>query len=208
MTIVERQYGGRAVTERKAERRDRFLRAATRIFAERGYANCSLADVCAAAGLSKRQFYEEFSTREDVLIAAYDRIQDEAAAAVTRAMGEVGADADPRTAITVMFGAYLESIAAEPHRAKLAFLEVVGVSERMERHRRERRHMWAQVIERVVMPLAASSGRLRGGPGMATSALIGAVNGIAHEWLLTDPRPPVTELTDLLVPVALALIES
>ncbi|MFI6365740.1 TetR family transcriptional regulator [Nocardia sp. NPDC050630] len=40
------------------------------IFAERGYADCSLADVCATAGLSKRQFSEEFQTREGALIAS------------------------------------------------------------------------------------------------------------------------------------------
>ncbi len=207
VTTVERQYGGRTVAERKAERRDRFLRAATRIFAERGYQNCSLADVCAAAGLSKRQFYEEFTAREDVLVAAYDRIQDEAAAAVTRSLATITAETDPRTAITVMISAYLESYGADPNRATLAFLEVVGVSERMERHRRERRHVWANVIERVVVPLAGSDVRLRGAHGMAASALIGAVNGLAHEWLLTDPRPPVGELTELLVPIALALID-
>ncbi|MBF6173273.1 TetR/AcrR family transcriptional regulator [Nocardia blacklockiae] len=208
MTIVERQYGGRAVADRKAERRERFLRAATRLFAERGYAGCSLADVCAGAGLSKRQFYEEFETREDVLAAAYDRIQDEAAAAVTRALAAAGAETDARAALTVVLTAYLESIDSDPYRAKVAFIEVVGVSERMERHRRARRHVWAQLVELAVAPVAGPNARIRGSRALAASTLIGAVNGLAHEWLLMDPRPPVSDLTDLLVPVAVALIET
>lgn len=207
VTIVGRQYGGRAVTERKAERRQRFLEAATRIFAERGYAACSLADVCAAAGLSKRQFYEEFQTREDVLVSAYDRIQDEAAAAVFAALAGLDPRFDLTAAMTAVMTAYVGSVGTDPYRAKVAFIEVVGVSERMERHRRERRHTWAAVLEQKVVPVVAPGGRIRGEPGLASSALIGTINGLAHEWLLAEPRPPIDALVELLVPVALALIE-
>ncbi|WP_227981638.1 TetR/AcrR family transcriptional regulator [Nocardia spumae] len=206
MTTANRQYGGRAVTERRAERRQRFVVAATKVFAEKGYANCSLADVCAAAGLSKRQFYEEFQTREDVLIAAYDRVQDEAAAAVMRSLGSLPAH-DPAAAMAVVLSAYLESITADPYRAKLAFIEVVGASDRMEQHRRDRRHGWVTLLEMVVVPIAGPGARLRGGAALTASVLIGAVNGLAHEWLLMRPRAEVGELTDLLIPVALSLID-
>lgn len=207
VTIVGRQYGGRAVVERKAERRVRFLEAATRIFAERGYPACSLADVCAAAGLSKRQFYEEFQTREDVLVAAYDRIQDEAAAAIYAALTALPPGEDLHTRLTALITAFLESMGSDPYRAKVAFVEVVGVSERMERHRRERRHAWSGLLDSLIVPAVAPGGRTRGGAGWAASALIGAVNGLSHEWLLADPRPPVADLVDLLVPIAIALID-
>ncbi|OJF77866.1 TetR family transcriptional regulator [Nocardia seriolae] len=204
MTIEGRQYGGRAVTERKAERRQRFLDAAIRIFGERGYANCSLADVCAAAGLSKRQFYEEFQTREDVLVAAYDQIQEQSGLALANALSAMGPD--PTDTVTTALSAFLHSIGADPFRAKVAFVEVVGVSERMEQHRRARRHAWGDTLRLAVQPLAGANARLRGNPDLAVSALIGAVNGLAHEWLLSDPRPPVSDLVELLVPMAVSLI--
>ncbi len=206
MTIEGRQYGGRAVTERKAERRQRFLDAAIRIFGERGYANCSLADVCAAAGLSKRQFYEEFQTREDVLVAAYDQIQDQAAAALATALSAMGPDPDPAESVTQAFSAFLNSIGADAFRARVAFVEVVGVSERMEQHRRARRHAWGDTLRLAVQPLAGPDATLRGTPELATSALIGAINGLAHEWLLSDPRPPVRDLVEVLVPMTVSLI--
>ncbi|AYF77782.1 TetR/AcrR family transcriptional regulator [Nocardia yunnanensis] len=206
MTIEGRQYGGRAVTERKAERRQRFLDAAIQIFGERGYANCSLADVCAAAGLSKRQFYEEFQTREDVLVAAYDQIQDQSAAALAAAVRTMGPDPDPTDTVTRALTAFLNSIGADPFRAKVAFVEVVGVSERMEHHRRDRRHGWVDTIRLAIGPLAGSNAAIRGNPELAGSALIGAINGLAHEWLLSDPRPPVGDLVELLVPMAVSLI--
>ncbi|MEC3916312.1 TetR/AcrR family transcriptional regulator [Nocardia sp. CDC160] len=194
------------MTERKAERRQRFLDAAIQIFGERGYANCSLADVCAAAGLSKRQFYEEFQTREDVLVAAYDQIQDQSAAALASALSDMGPDPDPTETVTTVLSAFLDSVGSDPFRAKVAFVEVVGVSERMEQHRRERRHAWVDIIRLALQPLAGPNAAIRGNPDLAGSALIGAVNGLAHEWLLSDPRPPVSDLVDLLVPMAVSLI--
>ncbi|MGY0502371.1 TetR/AcrR family transcriptional regulator [Nocardia sp. FBN12] len=202
MTTADRRYGGRTVVARKAERRLRFLEAATRIFAERGYATCSLAEVCAAAGLSKRQFYEEFETREDVLLAAYDRIQDDAAAAVGTALVALGST-DPQLALRAGFGAYLESLGSDPYRAQVALIEVVGVSDRMENHRRTRRHAWSALIEGALSQVGV---RLRGDAELTTALITGAVTGVAHEWLLRETRPPVDELVDLLTGAALALV--
>lgn len=204
VTTADRRYGGRTVVARKAERRQRFLEAATRIFAERGYATCSLAEVCAAAGLSKRQFYEEFETREDVLTAAYDRIQDDAAAAVGAALVELESPTDPETALRTGLAAYLESLGSDPYRAKVALIEVVGVSDRMEDRRRARRHAWSALIETA---LAGIGVRLRGDAQLTTALITGAVNGVAHEWLLRETRPPVEDLVDLLTGAALSLID-
>lgn len=204
VTTADRRYGGRTVVARKAERRQRFLEAATRIFAERGYATCSLAEVCAAAGLSKRQFYEEFETREDVLVAAYDRIQDDAAAAVAAALAELTTPTDPQLALHAGFRAYLESLGSDPYRAQVALIEVVGVSDRMENHRRSRRHAWSVLIGSALVDIGV---RLRGDAELTTALLTGAVTGVAHEWLLRESRPPVSELVDLLTGAALALVD-
>ncbi|MFC4373931.1 TetR/AcrR family transcriptional regulator [Nocardia halotolerans] len=204
MTTADRRYGGRTVVARKAERRQRFLEAATRIFAERGYATCSLAEVCAAAGLSKRQFYEEFETREDVLVAAYDRIQDDAAQAVGSALVALDTPTDVQLALRTGFGAYLESLGSDPYRAQVALIEVVGVSDRMEDHRRHRRHAWSALIEAALIGIGV---RLRGDAELTTALITGAVNGVAHEWLLRESRPPVDELVDLLTGAALAMVD-
>lgn len=196
-----RRYGGRTVGERKAERRQRFLDAAIQLFAERGYASCSLADVCAAARLSKRQFYEEFGTREDVLAAAYDLIQDEAAQAVVDSLAALAVPGDPALALRAGLVAYLESIGGEPHRAKIIFVETVGVSDRMERRRRLRGRSWAEQIHGLI------GIRPRGGDTqIAAALLIGAVNGIAHAWIQSEFRLPVTDLVEVATEVAVAIM--
>lgn len=202
-----RRYRGQHVTERAAERRERFLRASIVVFAEKGYTSASVADICAYAGLSKRQFYEEFQTREDVLIASYDQIQAEIADAVGTVISATDPGLDRRSVVKTVLSALLAFIGDDPNRAKIIFVVVVGVSERMERRRRENRHTLAALFEAAIR-LTGPQARPRGGSQLAISTLIGALNGLANEWLLTEPRVSVAELTELLVPVVDALIES
>ena len=42
------------------------------VTAERGYADCRIADVIAYAGVSRKTFYELFRDKEDCFLAAYD----------------------------------------------------------------------------------------------------------------------------------------
>ena len=87
---TDRNYGGRSVAARKAERRSLFLNAALSVFADQGYAGSSVADICASASLARRQFYDEFGSREDLLLALYDQIQLDARIAMVDAL-----DAEP-----------------------------------------------------------------------------------------------------------------
>ncbi|MEV6768266.1 TetR/AcrR family transcriptional regulator [Nocardia sp. NPDC051030] len=201
-TMAGRQYGGRAVTDRLAERRQRFIDAAIALFAEHGYANSSLADLCAAAKLSKRQFYESFDSREVLLFAVYDFIQDGAAEAVTAKMAALGPNPDIHEAIAALVSAHLGYFGADPHRAKVAFVEVVGISDKLEQYRRERRLRWGSMLQLMLKTIGGPDSQMRSTADLAISALIGATNGLVHEWLLTDPRPPIGRLVDILAPMA------
>ncbi|MGG8731192.1 helix-turn-helix domain-containing protein, partial [Streptomyces lividans] len=66
------RYGGKSAAQRQAERRRRFLDAALQLFGDSpGYRATTVAALSEAAGLSTRQFYEEFRTLEDVLAALH-----------------------------------------------------------------------------------------------------------------------------------------
>lgn len=204
MTLqTDRVYGGRPVADRRVERRNRFLDAALDVFATKGYATSSVTDVCAAAGLSRRQFYEEFTSRDDLLIAVYDRIQDGARAAVTEALTGLDSD-DPWDVATAAITAYATAV-ADPRRAKVAFVEIVGVNDTVEQHRRMQRQLWAQVFEAGVRGLINADGTPPGGFTMASNALMGAANQLVHEWVLSDPQPPIADVIEVLTTILHAL---
>ncbi|MEU4601147.1 TetR/AcrR family transcriptional regulator [Nocardia sp. NPDC023988] len=196
-------YTGTSVAERQVERRALFIEAGLTVFAEKSYANSSLTDVCAAAGLSRRQFYEQFAGREELLVAVYDVVQGRAREAVIAALAAVGTD-DLRTLIEAALRAYTTAITDDIRAAKVAFVEIVGVSPSVEKHRARVRDQWGEVVATV----AAARDGVRTPPGgwrMAMAAFIGAVNGAVHQWSLDDPRPPVDDLVDVFTTLLNAL---
>ncbi|HEX4813901.1 MAG TPA: helix-turn-helix domain-containing protein [Nonomuraea sp.] len=61
---------GRIAGVSAAETRDRLLRAAADVFAERGYDGTRVADIAAAAGVSNGALYAHFGSKADLLVAA------------------------------------------------------------------------------------------------------------------------------------------
>ncbi len=53
---------------------ERLLRAATRLFAERGYEGTSVQEVVAAAGVTKGAMYHYFGSKDDLLYEIYGRV--------------------------------------------------------------------------------------------------------------------------------------
>ncbi|MCV7191391.1 TetR/AcrR family transcriptional regulator [Mycolicibacterium brumae] len=56
----------------ESDRRTQLTRAAFEVFTDRGYRNCSVADIVSAAGLSHGSFYNYFSNRREILDATID----------------------------------------------------------------------------------------------------------------------------------------
>ncbi len=53
----------------KRSKRQRLLHASLRLFREKGFANTTVAEITAAAGVAKGTFFNYFATKEDVLLA-------------------------------------------------------------------------------------------------------------------------------------------
>lgn len=200
---AERTYAGRPVSDRAAERRRRFLDAALAEFSSTGYAKSSVTSICRTAGLSRRQFYELFSDREDLLVALYDEIQHAARDAVVDALA-TAETRDRRELATAAMRAYMESVGTDPRRAEVSFVQIVGVSPRVEQHRLDGREEW---VEFFVAAMADFAGLPRDDRRRHLAiAFVGALTSLVHRWSVsTDPAPSaevVALLSDILVSFA------
>lgn len=78
--MTEQLEAGSAVAPNERRRaqqdrqRKRLVLAAGETFVELGYATATVADILKTAGMSRRSFYEFFTSREDVLLAVLDEI--------------------------------------------------------------------------------------------------------------------------------------
>jgi len=118
--------------------RERMLRALAEAMAEHGYVATSVADVIRRAGTSRETFYQQFSSKQDCFIAAYEEAAAKVLAGVGRAAGHEGT---PLERFDHAVSAYLEALAAEPAFARLFLLEVyaAGPAALNERFKLQRR---------------------------------------------------------------------
>ncbi|GAB09861.1 putative TetR family transcriptional regulator [Gordonia araii NBRC 100433] len=204
---TERSYGGRSVSDRRAERRERFWEAGVELFGTIGFTKTTVAELCSTTSLSRRQFYELYDNREDLLLELYEHIQTVAREAVSAAVVAEIEKADdgtfdlPSIAHAAMT-AYMSAVATDPRWTRISFIEVGGIGERVEERRRAGREVWAEFF---VTTVAAVTDRTPAELDYAATAFIGALTHVVFRWGTSDPRPPREEIVDLLTHLLISL---
>ena len=194
-----RRYAGQSVGDRQRERHARFLESGLTVFARDGYGNSSVGSICKDAGLSSRQFYEEFSSREAVLVELFDQIERDSRDAVSGAIDR-SLDLSFAHLIQACTRAYVESVGSDPRRARVGLVEVMGASPSMEQYRLLQRRQWASLVQ-AIFEEAATQGEIPAGDyEMRVSAVLGAVNFVVYDWSIADPKPPLDDVVRVLVP--------
>ena len=188
-----RTYRGITPAERQAERRERLMEAGLELFGTIGYARTSVRAVAAAASLNSRYFYESFSSREDLLYCVYQRIvTDIFTNAAQAAIGQETIEDQARATLRAAWTAVTE----DRRKARVVALEVVGVSERLERLRQETRQALAQLTADNAMSIAGGGVRLRLDPVLTARFLMGGVVEVLLEWINGDLDASVDEVVE------------
>jgi AcrR family transcriptional regulator len=101
--------------------RDRLITAMAEAMAENGYAQTSVADVLRRARVSRETFYQQFASKQDCFIAAYEQ----AAGAILAGLREASRGSGTQLErFGHAIGSYLDGLAAEPAFARVYLLEV------------------------------------------------------------------------------------
>ncbi|MEU7630474.1 TetR/AcrR family transcriptional regulator [Nocardia sp. NPDC049220] len=200
-----RMYAGQPVEDRQRQRRARFLESGLTVFARDGYANSSVGAICKDAGLSSRQFYEEFTGRESLLLELYEHIDRESRDAVTKALASKS-DASALDIVDAGVRAYVESIGSDPRKARVALVEVVGAGPKVEKFRLELRRVWGSLLAGAAEDAALHGEIPTGDYEMRVLAIIGAVNYVVDAWSVADPRPPLDDVIRVLSKVIIGAV--
>jgi AcrR family transcriptional regulator len=183
--VVARRYAQQTADQRRAERRARLVEAAVAAFGTRGYFATSIEQLCSDAGISTRNFYDEFASREALLAALHDMLNERAMAAVVDALADVEGLEDRAVAGV---RAYFEVMTEDPRWARIAVVESVGVSPAMEAHRNQALARFASLIQGEADRLAALGVIPRRDHSLTAIALVGAINGLINLWAAGGDR--------------------
>ncbi|GAA1663515.1 TetR/AcrR family transcriptional regulator [Fodinicola feengrottensis] len=200
----QRQYAGRSAAERRADRRSRLVDAGLQMFGTVGYAMAPVGRICKVANLSTRQYYEEFGSREALLITVYDTINTEAIEAVAKAVAALG-NATLTARVEAALRTYARSTASDLRSARVAYLEIVGVNPAIEAHRMAWRRRWVTLIGGVLQAAIERGEIADRDYRLAAGAFVGAANGLLQDWCATDDRAPLDDVVAELSRLADAL---
>jgi AcrR family transcriptional regulator len=194
----ERRYGGRSASERRAQRREQLLDAGLEQFATGGFGVTTIEALCAHAGLNPRYFYEQFSSREQLLGAVYERHVQQVLTVVRHAIDRAGSDRAQR--LEAGLRAFVEATLDDELGARVNYFEMIGVSRELNELRRRVLGDYAQLIA-AEAPDGVGAVDTR----MAAVALVGATDGLVIDWLSGERARPreaiVTTLLAIFAPV-------
>lgn len=162
--------------KRRPQRRDQILRAALKLFHERGYDATSMNDIGAATGITGPGIYRHFANKQEILEVA---VLEAGARAVEQINRVVDQNPDPQARLRQLVRSFVSLAIDNPD------LTVMGVRERqhlttatrrwVDRYDRRHRELWEDALLHTRTELSPEQAHVmvRG----AASLCIGAVSG-------------------------------
>lgn len=209
MTVKEeikgRRYRGVSEEVRRAERRQRFIEAGLDVFAERGYHSSTVRSICANAGLTERYFYESFSNSEDLLTAVYQYTVTRLRESTLTTFSTPSASADAM--IEAALNSFLTSIYNDPRLARILFVEVLGVSARIDALYRQAVEEFAGLLNAISQSITADQAPMpeHVKPDLLALGLVGAVINLTARWVVMNFKTPQEELVATLKHIFMAV---
>lgn len=188
-----RIYGGESLAERRARRRQQFLDAGLDVFGTTGYRTATVRQLCRQAELTDRYFYESFDGIEDLLMAVYTWQFSLIQRDVRAVLEAQAAPTDPLAAAHAALDA-LYARAEDPRVARVCWLEVLGVSPRVDQ-------MYNATFEGFSALTIAFARRVRPDwqlepeeTRMLGMAVVGAVSQTVTYWVMGGHKEQRTSL--------------
>jgi len=186
---------GMTADEVAATQRARLLEGLIEAVAAKGYAALTVADVSAAARVSRRTFYEHFSDKEDCFMAAIDAGTTEVLAEMAAAGAEAASDL--HAAVRASVEAYLNAFVARPDFARAFNVEILASGPRGLEFRADVHRRFAEMYEALAAQLREHDPTLPEVPSVAFRLATGAFDEFLLEWVRQDKIAELGQLVPL-----------
>ena len=166
------------------DKRDAILKAATQVFARRGYFQSQVADIARAAGVAAGTVYLYFRSKDDLLASIFERTMKETLADGEAAIAGVG---DHRERLRRIARLHLERMGRDRDLAVVFQVELRQSTKFMERFSSTYLRDYLGIIrDTIAGGQAAGVFRPDFNPTIAAKALFGALDEMATNWILTQ----------------------
>src|SRR4051812_25703072 len=182
------------------------LDAMTRAVAAKGYANVTVADVVALAGVSRRTFYEQFAGKEECFLETYAV----GARAIIAEVGEAVRRAnsgDWHERVHIGMEAYTQVLAGNPDLARALLVDVLGAGPRAVELRRKVSPAFVDLSRPAPSSDRPADVAMRQVPEPFLMALVGGISELVQEHIVDRGAESLEELNPTLIELAFSIVE-
>jgi len=176
------------------DKREAILRAATSVFAEKGFFNSKVADIAKAAGVADGTVYLYFKNKDDVLHSIFDRAMDEFIADGRRELATLDKPEDKLRRIAEL---HLERLGADRNMAIVFQVELRGSIKFMQEFSAAGFSEYLDIIRATI-----EEGQKRGvfrsdvKPIVCAKMFYGALDEMVTNWIISSKRYPLAPMAD------------
>ena len=180
-----------------APKREAILRAATDVFASRGFFTAQVADVARAAGVAAGTVYLYFHGKDDLLVSIFERTMREALAEGRTTVAQVP---DPAERLRRLARLHLARLGRDRNLAIVFQIELRQSTKFMERFSATMLRDYLALI-RAAIADGQAAGVFRDSLNATAAAkmLFGALDEMATNWILSRRRYPLEADADAVI---------
>ena len=183
--------------EPRGDKRDAILRAATDVFAARGFFNAQVADVARAAGIAAGTVYLYFRGKDDLLVSIFERTMRET---IAEAQACIAPLPDPVERLRSIARVHLDRLGRDRSLAVVFQVELRQSTKFMERFSATLLRDYLGIIRGIIVSGQASGAfRRQISATLAAKLFFGGLDEMATNWILSNRRYALASQADAIV---------
>ena len=175
------------------------MRAATTVFAQKGYFNSKVSDIARAAGIADGTVYLYFKSKEEILHSIFDRTMSEAIAEAREKLKNL---TDAREKLQCLARLHLERLGADRELAIVFQVELRGSTKFMEAFSAAGFAEYLRLIRETIEE-GKREGQFRAelNSKVCAKVFFGALDEMATNWILSESGYELEPMADLVLDI-------
>lgn len=163
-------------------KRQKILRSAVQVFAQKGFYNAKVADIARRAGVADGTIYLYFKNKDEILISIFEEEMGKFIGCMEQALNR---QSDPIEKIKIFIQAHLQFVRQNPRVAQVLQLELRQSNKFIKEYKGSKLKEYLNLLEALIQD-GQTRGVIRNDmhPALIKRALFGALDEICTHWVL------------------------
>ncbi|MFO7760227.1 MAG: TetR/AcrR family transcriptional regulator [Thermodesulfobacteriota bacterium] len=167
---------------KSADKHEKIIKAAIKVFASKGFFNARIADIAKEAGVADGTIYLYFNNKYDILLSLFE---EEIGKIISDVKNLLDQESDPEKMLAIFANHYLSLLRKNKELVEVLQMELRQSTSSIKEYRKTKFAEYIDIISEIIAK-GQDKGQFRKkvAPGIAKRAYFGALDEMARHWIL------------------------